>query len=99
MTLFTTRAVPRAANSPTAGVIATLLFTLVSLPAFATVARAQQPPAAARNAAPVQLSLDEALRIAQAQSQTVEVARAGVVRATGQQYQARSQYLPQLNET
>ena len=49
--------------------------------------------------ASVQLSLDDALRIAQAQSQTIELARAGGVRATGQKYQARSQYLPQLNGT
>jgi outer membrane protein len=45
------------------------------------------------------LSLEDALRLAQAQSQTVEIARAGVTRATGQRYQARSQYLPQLNGT
>jgi outer membrane protein TolC len=45
------------------------------------------------------LSLDDALRIAQMQSQTIELARAGVTRATGQRVQARSQYLPQLNGT
>ena len=49
--------------------------------------------------ASVKLSLDDALHIAQAQSQTIELARAGSVRATGQKYQARSQYLPQLNGT
>jgi outer membrane protein TolC len=55
------------------------------------------PPAAP---SPVQrLSLEDALRLAQAQSQTVEIARADVTRATGQRYQARSQYLPQLNGT
>ena len=58
-------------------------------------ARAQQATAGAS----IHLSLDDALRIAQEQSQTVEVARAGVVRATGQRMQARSQYMPQLNGT
>lgn len=59
------------------------------------IARAQQVSAGAT----IHLSLDDALRIAQDQSQTVEIARAGVVRATGQRLQARSQYLPQLNGT
>ena len=58
-------------------------------------ARAQQATAAAS----IHLSLDDALRIAQEQSQTVEIARAGVVRATGQRMQAHSQYMPQLNGT
>lgn len=47
----------------------------------------------------IQLSLEDALRLAQAQSQTVEIARTGVTRATGQRYQARSEYLPQLSGT
>jgi len=45
------------------------------------------------------LSLDEAVRIAEAQSEAVRIARAGVQRAQGQQYQARSQRLPQLSGT
>src|SRR5215467_7717020 len=45
----------------------------------------------------VQLSLDDALRIAQQQSQAIEIARSGVTRASGQKLQARSQMLPQLN--
>ena len=45
----------------------------------------------------VRLSLDEAIRIAQAQSQPVEIARAGITRAHGRRGQAHSQYLPQLN--
>src|SRR5215212_5717238 len=77
--------------------------SLLALALAATVAvpTAAQQPAAPRAAAgtPVRLSLDEALRIAQAQSQTVDIARAGVTRATGQRVQARSQYLPQLNGT
>jgi outer membrane protein len=43
------------------------------------------------------LSLDEALRLAEERSEGVRIARAGVLRARGQQYQARSQYLPQFN--
>jgi outer membrane protein TolC len=60
---------------------------------------AQQPAAPRATGALVRLSLDEALRMAQAQSQSVEIARSGVTRATGQRVQARSQYLPQLNGT
>ena len=79
---------------------ATTVLALSALSVCAVRAQAQQPaPAAGRGSATVQLSLDDALRIAQSQSQTVEIARSGVVRATGQQYQARSQYLPQLNAT
>ena len=61
---------------------------------------AQQPPQArpaTAPAAPRTLSLDEAMRIAERESETVQIARAGVNRARGQQLQARSQYLPQLN--
>lgn len=42
------------------------------------------------------LSLAEALRIAEGRSETVRIAQAGVLRARGQQYQARSQLLPQI---
>jgi outer membrane protein TolC len=45
------------------------------------------------------MSLDDALRLAESQSEAVEIARAGVVRATGQRYQTRSQSLPQINGT
>lgn len=42
------------------------------------------------------LSLDEALTLAESQSEAVRIAQAGVLRARGQQVQARSQYLPQV---
>lgn len=64
--------------------------------------RAQQP-APARSTArgpsgtPRALSLDEAMRIAERESESVQIARAGQDRARGQQLQARSQYLPQLS--
>ncbi len=43
------------------------------------------------------LSLDDALRTAEAASEDVAIAEAGVERAHGQQYQARSQFLPQIS--
>jgi len=66
---------------------------------------AQQPAPAparvetARNApnVPRALSLEDALRIAERESENVQIARAGVERARGQLMQARSQYLPQLS--
>ena len=73
--------------------------TLSPLGAPALVA---QQPAAARPAPSAPgtvraLSLDEAMRIAERESENIEIARAGVDRARGQLLQARSQYLPQLN--
>jgi outer membrane protein TolC len=61
----------------------------------AFTASAQQTNASAVR----RMSLDDALRLAESQSEAVEVARAGVVRATGQRYQSRSQLLPQINGT
>ena len=66
---------------------------------------AQQPTPPVRPArdtsatpgAPRPLSLDEAMKIAERQSENLQIARAGVDRARGQVMQARSQYLPQLN--
>jgi outer membrane protein TolC len=43
------------------------------------------------------LSLEDALKAAEGQSEAVQIARAGLTRAEGQKYQARSQYLPQLS--
>ena len=77
---------------------ALLALTLLTIGLHGAVA--QQPtPAGPSTSSMMQLSLDDALRLAQARSQTVDVARAGVTRATGQRFQARSQYLPQLNGT
>ena len=42
------------------------------------------------------LSLQEAIRLAADASEQVTIARAGIRRATGEQYRARSEYLPQL---
>ena len=60
--------------------------------------RAQQPaPARTVSGGSRALSLDEAMRIAERESENLQIARAGVDRAHGQQLQARSQYLPQLS--
>jgi outer membrane protein TolC len=66
-----------------------------------SVAAAQQPapaPAPANVAtASRALSLDEAIRLAARESEELQVARAGITRAGGQQRQARSLSMPQLN--
>ncbi|AHG89552.1 outer membrane efflux protein [Gemmatirosa kalamazoonensis] len=72
--------------------IAVPLAALVAV-SGARLALAQQPVSAPA----VTLSLDDAFRVAERESETVRVAEAGVLRARGQQYQARSQYLPQIN--
>src|SRR3954462_5912630 len=63
------------------------------------VAWAQVPslPTVRTNGAPRAISLDEAVRVAESQSEQIRIARAGVQRAQGQQYQARSLRFPQLN--
>ena len=66
---------------------------------LATRSLAAQAPVTPASAAPRPLSLAEALRIAQGASENVELARAGVQRARGQQAQARSALLPQVNTT
>jgi outer membrane protein TolC len=43
------------------------------------------------------ITLEEAVRTAESQSEAIRIARAGVQRAEGQQYQARSQRFPQIN--
>jgi outer membrane protein len=76
---------------------------LSSLVVVATLAAgtsaAQQTAPRTGRGTPVSLSLDDALRMAQQQSQTVEIARSGVTRAEGQRGLVRAQYLPQLNGT
>lgn len=61
--------------------------------AASTPARAQSTPDSAAR----RLSLDEALRAAESASEDVAIARSGVVRAHGQQYQAHSGFLPQIS--
>ena len=68
------------------------LFAAAQLSAQGTTPAAATSPAQA--AAP--LSLEEAVRRGESQSEAVHIARAGVGRSEGQQLQARSQYLPQI---
>lgn len=65
-------------------VLAAILATALVAP----VARAQGPRT---------LSLEDALRMSQSASEALRIAQAGVKRAQGQQMQARSAYLPQIN--
>jgi len=64
---------------------------VVALPLSAQVTSPAANPQSAR-----QLSLDEAVRMGESQSEAVRIARAGVQRSEGQQLQAKSQYLPQI---
>jgi len=80
----------------------TRIGALVTSTALLVFPLAAQQPAAPRGATPAAgtpraLSLDEAMRIAEHESENLRIARAGVDRAHGQQLQARSQYLPQLS--
>jgi outer membrane protein len=50
-----------------------------------------------RSAKVREVTLEEAIRLADRSSETVEIARAAVTRAQGQQLVARSQFLPQVN--
>ncbi|MEP6731512.1 MAG: TolC family protein [bacterium] len=61
------------------------------------IGRAQQPAAGSQSALP--LSLDEAIRLAARESEQLQIARAGITRASGQLRQTRSQNLPQVNSS
>jgi outer membrane protein len=90
MTANTTRAL----RSGSALVAALAVF------AMPAAAGAQSPTARpARAPATRQLALEEAIRLAESQSEALAIARAGVLRARGQHMQARSQQLPQLSGT
>lgn len=65
------------------------------LPSLARAQVTQLPPV--RTTGHRTLTLDEAMRIAESQSEVIRIARAGAERAHGQQWQARSQLFPQLN--
>lgn len=70
--------------------------------AFAPLVAVAQTPNATRSNSQISataLSLDDAVKMAEGQSEAVNIARAGVQRTTGQQMQARSQYFPQLSGT
>jgi outer membrane protein len=87
MNAESTRAAGRRAQ---AGALAFLLAVMSLAPALAGA----QQPAAMRA-----LSLDEAIRLAARESEQLQISRAGIMRASGQVKQARSQYLPQVNSS
>ena len=62
----------------------------------AGIAAQQTTKPAAATTAGIALSLDDAVRMAESQSEAVSIARAGVQRAEGQKIQARSQFFPQI---
>ncbi len=65
---------------------------------IASAAHAQQPPPASQQAqASPALSLDDAIRLAEAKNEQVAIAQAGVERAEGDQMRARSQLFPQVS--
>lgn len=68
------------------------LFALV----FGLSAKIDAQVSARTDSAGLALSLSDAVRMGEQRSEAIEIARAGVRRANGQQYQARSQRLPQL---
>lgn len=76
-------------------------FALAALLAGAPALTAQETPAPQPASRPRSLviSLDDALRMAAGESETVWVAEAGVMRAVGNQRIARSGFFPQLNGT
>ncbi len=76
--------------------VAAALVLLAAVGAAAPALDAQAVTAAPVSRDAIVLTLDEALRRAESSSEGVRIARAGVLRARGQQYQARSQLLPQL---
>jgi outer membrane protein TolC len=79
---------------PRALVRALALLLVVMSPALA----AAQEPAAGTSSARA-LSLNDAIRLAARESEALQIARAGVTRANGQQKQARSLYLPQVSSS
>ena len=74
-----------------------LLALAVAAPLAAQTAPTAAPTTVVSGAIP--LTLDEAIALAEQQSEAIGIARASVTRARGEVYRARSQYLPQLNGT
>ncbi len=85
-------------NSTTHKAIKTVVIALMTaaLALAVPILGAQVQQTAAQVTAPVALSLDDAVRMAEGQSEAVQIARAGIRRADGQKLQAHSQLLPQI---
>ena len=80
----------------TRGVAVAVMGAIVALTARPLAA---QQDTTRQTAAVRRLSLEEALKAAEGQSEAVQIARAGQLKAEGQRYQTRSQFLPQLSAT
>ncbi len=76
-----------------------LLLFAALIPAMAGAQVPTTPTVPIAGTAPRALTLPEAIRIAKVQSENIRIARAGVDRAHGVQYQARSQFFPQIGGT
>ena len=72
------------------------LFIGAAVPALAQIPPSTTPPTAPRATQIRALSLADALRIGEENSEAVGIARAGVMRARGEQFRARSQLFPQV---
>ena len=70
---------------------------LIALLTFAIPVLMDSAPVAAQQPAPRTLTLDEALELAEARSEQMAIARAGVERAGGELMRARSDLFPQLS--
>ncbi|HEY1951420.1 MAG TPA: TolC family protein [Gemmatimonadaceae bacterium] len=79
------------------GYFKTLIAVAALLAPGVTTAQVTSLPTVRTTGTPRAISLDEAVRVAESQSEQIRIARAGVERAEGQQYQARSLRMPQLN--
>ncbi|MBM3907221.1 MAG: TolC family protein [Gemmatimonadetes bacterium] len=64
-----------------------------------TLAAVALPATAAAQGASGQLSLADAVKLAEQRSEALKIAEAGLKRAQGQRYQSRAQFFPQLNGT
>jgi outer membrane protein len=71
-----------------AALLAPLVLALLVRSAPAQAAAVTQPQA---------ISLEQAIQLAEQQSEAIGIARSGVTRAQGDVYRAHSQYLPQIN--
>ena len=83
----------------TRGVAVAAIGAIVALTAQPPRPLVAQQDSTRQTAAVRRLSLEDALKAAEGQSEAVQIARAGELRAEGQRYQTRSQYLPQLSAT
>jgi len=80
--------------------IQTPLFLVAALlPMMAGAQVVTSPTVPISGTAPRALTLEEAIRIGRVQSENIRIAKAGVERAHGGEYQARSQYFPQVGGT